>query len=471
MKITIKKPEHRLLLFIIPLAFFIFATMLFMVFRDTPTNLAPLLSALIIFVYASTKKVENLPSFLDLLLLVGLIVVLFFVLSFLPPAITGFSELFPNILKVFAFGVCAVGFVMMVTLLFDSLELSLLFSIFISQMGSALEGGSLNIGISLFCASLTAAMLTFRLHSRSQIVKATFFSVLVFFLAYILESTEFLFLMMPVNLHFFGLTILVGIAASVLMMMVLPITVGGLLYIFEYVFKVVTNISLLELSDFNRPLLKRLILEAPGTYQHSLVVANLSEAAAEAIGANSLLARVGGYYHDIGKLEKSEFFVENQLLHQNAHKDLKPSISRLIILNHVKEGVEIAKKYRLNPRIIDFINQHHGKTVIYYFYKLAQQMEPGEEHTEEEYRYPGPRPQSKEIAIVSLADTIEAMSRILDDPSPARIEELVREVVRKRFMEGELDDTNLTMKDAEAITQSFVRVLNASFHTRINYPK
>jgi cyclic-di-AMP phosphodiesterase PgpH len=471
MKIIIKKPEHRILLFIIPVAFFIFATMLFMVFRDTPTNLAPLLSALILFVYASTKKVENLPSFLDLLLLVGIIVVLFFLLSFLPPAITGFSELFPNILKVFAFGVCAVGFVMMITLLFDSLELSLLFSIFISQMGSALEGGSLNVGISLFCASLTAAMLTFRLRSRSQIVKATFFSVLIFFLAYILESTEFLFLMMPVNMHFFGLTILVGIAASVLMMMVLPITVGGLLYVFEYVFKVVTNISLLELSDFNRPLLNRLILEAPGTYQHSLVVANLSEAAAEAINANSLLARVGGYYHDIGKLEKSEFFAENQILHQNAHKDLKPSMSRLIILNHVKEGVEVAKKYHLNPRIIDFITQHHGKTVIYYFYKLAQQMEHDEELTEEEYRYPGPRPQSKEIAIVSLADTIEAMSRILDDPSPSRIEEMVRDVVRKRFMEGELDDTSLTMKDVAAITQSFVRVLNATFHTRINYPK
>ena len=261
----------------------------------------------------------------------GLIVMVFFMLSFLPPSITGFPELFPNIIKVFAFGVCAIGFVMMITLLFDSLELSLLFSIFISQLGAALEGGSLNIGVSLFCASLVSAMLTFRLRSRSQIVKATFFSVLIFFLSYILESTEFLFIMVPVNMHFFGLTVLVGITASVLMMLVLPVVVSGLLYIFEYTFKVVTNMSLLELSDFNRPLLKRLILEAPGTYQHSLVVSNLSEAAADAIGANSLLARVGAYYHDIGKLEKSEYFVENQLLHQNAHKDLKPSMSKLII--------------------------------------------------------------------------------------------------------------------------------------------
>ncbi len=451
--------------------FFVFAGLLFLVFRETPTNLAPLLAALILFGYAVKKKIEGLPSFLDLLLLAGIIIVVFFMLSFLPSAMTGYPELFPNILKVFAFGIAAVGFVMLVTLLFDNLELSLLFCIFISQLGSALEGGSLNIGISLFCASLVAAMMTYRLRSRSQIVKAVFGSVGVFFIAYILESTEFLFLMAPVNLQFFMMTLTAGVVVSVAMMIVLPVAVSGCLYLFEYVFKVVTNLSLLELSDFNNKLLRRLILEAPGTYQHSLVVANLSEAAAESIGANSLLARVGGYYHDIGKLEKPEFFSENQLSRENAHKDLKPSMSKLIILNHVKEGMEIANKYRLNPRIVDFVAQHHGKTVIYYFYKLAQQMEPGEELAEEEYRYPGPRPQTKEIAIVSLADTLEAVSRTLDDPSPARIEELVREVVRKRFMDGELDDTDLTMKDAEAISQSFIHVLNALFHTRVNYPK
>jgi len=248
------------------------------------------------------------------------------------------------------------------------------------------------------------------------------------------------------------------------------IVVIGVLPVFEYIFRVVTNISLLELSDFNHPILKKMILEAPGTYQHSLVVANLAEAAAEAIGANPLLARVGAYYHDIGKINRSNYFVENQIPYRDVHKGLKPSISKLIIINHVKEGVELAKKYHLNPNIIDFITQHHGRSLVYYFYQRAKELEPGSED-EEEYRYPGPRPQSKEVAIVSLADTIEALSRTLEEPTPSRIEEMVKEVVRKKFIEGELDESELTLKDLEKITNSFIRILNAIFHTRINYPQ
>jgi len=254
-----------------------------------------------------------------------------------------------------------------------------------------------------------------------------------------------------------------GVISAGIVLLFLPI--------FEYVFRVITSISLLELSDSRHPLMKRLIMEAPGTYHHSLVVANLSEAAAEAIGANFLLARIGAYYHDIGKLDKSNYFSENQIAYKDAHKDLKPSMSKLIIMNHVKEGVDLAKAQKLNPRIIDFIRQHHGRTLVYYFYHRAKELEPGSEQQEEEYRYPGPRPQSRETAIVSLADTIEALSRTLDDPSPSRIEEMVKEVVRKRFMEGELDESDLTLKDIDKITQQFVRILNALFHTRVNYPK
>lgn len=145
-------------------------------------------------------------------------------------------------------------------------------------------------------------------------------------------------------------------------------------------------------------------------------------------------------------------------------------MSKLIIFNHVKEGAELAKKHHLNPKIVDFIFQHHGKTLVYYFYQRAKELEPEGKH-EEEYRYPGPKPQYKEVAIVGLADTIEALSRTLDDPTPSRIEEMVRDVVRKRFMEGELDECSLTLRDLEKITQSFIRVLNAMFHTRVNYPK
>jgi putative nucleotidyltransferase with HDIG domain len=227
---------------------------------------------------------------------------------------------------------------------------------------------------------------------------------------------------------------------------------------------------LLELSDFNHPLLKKMILEAPGTYQHSLVVANLAEAAAESIGANPLLCRVGAYYHDVGKIIKPHYFVENQIPYRDVHKNLKPSISKMIIINHVKEGAELAKKYRLRQTIIDFITEHHGRSLVYYFYQRAKELHDQQDH-EEEYRYPGPRPQSKEIAIVSLADTIEAFSRTMEEPTPARIKEMVKDVVRKRFTEGELDESELTLKDLERITESFVRILNAIFHTRINYPQ
>jgi hypothetical protein len=213
-----------------------------------------------------------------------------------------------------------------------------------------------------------------------------------------------------------------------------------------------------------------MILEAPGTYQHSLVVANLAETAAETINANSLLARVGAYYHDIGKIDKPQYFVENQIPYRDMHKKLKPSISKMIIINHVKKGIELAKKYRLNPRIIDFIQQHHGKSLVYFFYRRAQEIEPNTDD-KEEYRYPGPKPQTKEVALVSLADAVEAFSRTVEEPTPSRIEEMVREVVKRKFISGELDESDLTLKDLENITKSFVRILNAIFHTRINYPQ
>jgi hypothetical protein len=326
-----------------------------------------------------------------------------------------------------------------------------------------MEGGNFNVLISLLCASLVSSMLVFRVRRRFEVIKAGVLAGIVqFFIAFLMEREQSFFILSNLDFNLLKICLLNGLISSVVVLGVLPI--------FEYIFKVVTNISLLELSDFNHPLLRRLILEAPGTYQHSLVVANLSEAAAEAIGANSLLARVGAYYHDIGKVLKPEYFIENQIPYRDIHKKLKPSMSKLIIINHVKEGVELAKKYRLNPRIIDFITQHHGRSLVYYFYHKAMQLEPKTEQ-EEEYRYPGPKPQSKETAIVSLADTVEASSRTLEEPTPSRIEEMVKEVVRRKFMEGELDESNLTLKDLEEISRQFIRVLNAIFHTRINYPK
>jgi hypothetical protein len=244
-----------------------------------------------------------------------------------------------------------------------------------------------------------------------------------------------------------------------------------LLPIFEFLFKITTDLTLLELSDLNRPLLKKMVLNAPGTYHHSLIVGNLAEAASDAIGANSLLARVGAYYHDIGKIEKAEYFSENETGHKSPHEKLAPSMSALIIQSHIKDGIELAKKHNLNKTIIDFIAQHHGTGLIYYFYQRAlEKIGDDEKLKEEAFRYPGPKPQTKEAAIILLADAVEASSRTLNDPTPSRIKGLVQKIINNKFIDNQLDECDLTLKDLNKIAAAFVRTLTGIFHTRVEYP-
>ena len=250
------------------------------------------------------------------------------------------------------------------------------------------------------------------------------------------------------------------------------VIVTGVLPIFENIFKVTTDISLLELADLNHPILKEMVMKAPGTYHHSLVVGNLAEAACEAIKANPLLARVSSYFHDIGKIEKAPYFSENQLSPvDSAHDKLSPTMSSLIITNHVKNGVELAKKYKLNRNIIDIINQHHGTGLVFYFFKRALEKVTDEEVGEQSFRYPGPKPQTKEAACVLLADSVEAASRTLDDPTPSRIKGLVRKVINNKFIDGQLDECDLTLKDLERISEVFTHILTGIFHTRVKYPE
>ena len=277
-----------------------------------------------------------------------------------------------------------------------------------------------------------------------------------------------------------GLGILNNLESSVIfkdasMFLMNGIAVGiiivGTLHIFESLFKITTNISLLELADPNNPLLKELILKAPGTYHHSLIVGNLAEAACDVIGANGLLARVGSYYHDIGKVEKSEYFAENQPITESQHDKLAPTMSSLIIINHVKDGLEKAKKAGLNGALMDFIEQHHGTGLIYYFYQRAlESVEDLNKLEEEGFRYPGPKPQTKETAIVHLADSVEAASRTLQNPTPANLEELVRRIINNKFIDGQLDECDLTLKDLNIIAGTFTKVLTGVYHTRVQYP-
>lgn len=261
--------------------------------------------------------------------------------------------------------------------------------------------------------------------------------------------------------------ILIGISNG-LLSAVLAI---GILPFLESAFGIITSVKLLELSNPNHPLLKRLMLEAPGTYHHSIMVANLAESGAEASKANSLLARVGSYYHDVGKIKRPYFFVENQLSGDNPHDKLSPNLSALIVTSHVKDGLELAKEYGLPKEIQAFIPEHHGTTKTGYFYQKATEENGKESVLEENFCYDGPVPLSKETAIVMLADGAEAAVRSLSRPTPGRIEGTVRKLIQDRLEAGQLDRSDLTLKDLDSIAKAFTRVLTGIVHSRVEYPQ
>ena len=249
----------------------------------------------------------------------------------------------------------------------------------------------------------------------------------------------------------------------------------GLLPFIERMFDVQTDISLLELGDVQHPLLQELVRRAPGTYNHSINVASIAETAAEAIGVNGLLVRVGAYFHDIGKMLKPAYFVENQGPEGNRHETLQPAMSTLVIIAHVKDGVDLARQHGLPQSIIDFIEQHHGTTLVEYFYRReAKRLESDPdagELDESTFRYPGPKPQTKEAAVLMLADVVESASRALSDPTPARIESLVHDLALKRLLDGQFDECGLTLSEMRTIEDSLVKSLTAVYHGRVRYPE
>jgi putative nucleotidyltransferase with HDIG domain len=362
---------------------------------------------------------------------------------------------------------------------------------FVSLWGSIVYWGSpgghernafVYLVMGLICG-FVAVFVTLQVRRRSRLIRAGLFvGLATWLLALTFGHINVPWDIFPtVDWQILGAESLAAVASGILTAMI----VSGALPVMETMFRVTTDISWLEAADLNHPLLRRMTIEAPGTYHHSLVVANLAESAAEIVGANPTMCRVCAYFHDIGKLVKPDYFTENMRAGRNLHDDLAPTMSALIIIAHVKEGVDLALKHNLNQRVIDVIQEHHGTSLVGYFYKRAlQQQEDARqggkimnireddipEVREESFRYGGPKPQSRESGIISLADAVESASRCLEKVTPNRLEQLIHDIIEKRIIDGQLDECDLTMREIQAVAENFAYTLTSMLHSRIAYP-
>jgi putative nucleotidyltransferase with HDIG domain len=354
---------------------------------------------------------------------------------------------------------------MLLTIMFDARS-AFFIVIIICLLVSAVRGGDYDILLPNMTASFLVIYSVRDFKNRSQIFVSMFYILLGYIIAISAIGME----------RYESFTVLKNqVLMASLNSLLSPILAYGLLLFYEKVFGIATDLVFLELTDFNHPLLRELASKAPGTFHHSIVMGNLAEQAAKEIGANQILTRVGCYYHDIGKTFKPNYFVENQSGEDepSKHQQLNPSLSAKVIMSHVKNGIELAERYRLPKEVIDFIPMHHGTTLVAYFYEKAKADHDisGEAIHDYIYRYPGPKPQSKETGLVMLADGIEAATRAIEDPTPAKIETQIDEIIKSRFIEGELDECDLTLKDLIKIRKSFLKTLIGIHHQRIKYPE
>jgi len=353
---------------------------------------------------------------------------------------------------------------MLVSLLINR-HLALVLSIFLSVIITFLFDGKIGLFLFSFLGSVVASYQIVDCRQRTAFFKVGFILGIVNMAAIILLRL----LNNDVPNIDTLIIILMGFAGG----LVSGIIAAGLTPLFEALFHYTTDIRLLELANLNQPIFQRMIIEAPGTYHHSIIVASMVEAAAEAIKANSLLAKVSAYYHDIGKMTKPQYFIENQQNGENKHDKLSPKMSSLVIISHVKDGCELAGKLKLGPKLTNIIREHHGTSMVSFFYEKAKKDKDPSIRSlpESDFRYPGPKPQIREAGLVLLGDIVEASSRSLSNPTPSRIKTLVRERINGVFSDGQLDECELTLRDLNRIAESFNLILNGIFHHRIDYPE
>lgn len=396
--------------------------------------------------------------------------IVFFLKIFIFLTETSFASKFGSILpsSTFLYAAPAAAGPMIVGLVITSGEVLWLFTAFLSLVLGLMTEMNFTFMIVSFASGIAAARGVYSCKKRNDIYWAGIRTGAVNALMVALLLTVARFdqesfvreIVSSVPAGFLG-----GIFASMLTMIVIPFV--------ESIFRYTTDVKLLELSNLNHPLLKEMIVKSPGTYHHSMLVGSMVEAAAEEIGANPLLGKVMCYYHDIGKMAHPNYFIENQKPGNNPHDGISPFMSKTLLVAHVKDGVELGIKHKLGKPIIDGIIQHHGTTLISYFYNKAldQKSDGDPEISEEEFRYPGPKPQFREAALCMLADSIEAASRSLDEPTPVRLQNIVRNIIQRKFMEGQLDECSLTLKDLSKVESAFTRILLGIYHQRIDYPR
>ncbi|WP_272495703.1 HD family phosphohydrolase [Bacillus pinisoli] len=348
-------------------------------------------------------------------------------------------------------------------------RLAMLASMILAISGSVIFNGGISssfnfsIGIYFLISCIAGILFLGKHNQRAKILQTGLFVGIINFI--VLSALVLLkngHLVSFESTPFFIMSLLSGIVSAVLAI--------GLLPFFEAGFGILSTMRLIELSNPNHPLLRKILTETPGTYHHSVMVANLSEAACEAVGANGLLARVGSYYHDIGKTKRPQFFIENQMNRENPHDKISPQLSKTIIVSHATDGAELLRMHKMPKEIVDIAEQHHGTTLLRYFYHKATQNSE-KEIEENDFRYAGPKAQTKEIAIIGIADSVEAAVRSMNHPSPHKIEAIVNGIIKERLQDGQLDECDITMKELDIIAKSFCETMQGIFHSRIEYPE
>jgi len=430
-------------------------------------------SILLLITYAFSKRYVRKfnPTRDDMYFLGGVLILLLLSVRLAAAVSSGLRDLFPYEVQVqvlyYAIPVAAGA---MLTRYILNSEIALVFAIVASALTGMFLEGDLDLSIYYLISSIAAASAIAHVTRRSAILRAGVMvglvnaaMILAIKLITVLSVTAVFTtqqVIFSMALGFVG-----GILAAIFVMVLAPIA--------ELIFNYVTDIKLLELGNLNHPLLREMIVKAPGTYHHSQLVAVLAEASAAEIGANPLLARVGSYFHDIGKMRKPAYFIENQQGGPNLHDKLAPSMSALIISSHVKDGIELAREHKLPQKIVDFIPQHQGTKIISFFYNKAVEQNPDKETPvdERKYRYAGPNPQTREAGIILLADGVEAAVRSISEKSPQRISGMVQKIINKNFTEAQLDECEMTLKDLHLIAETFTRVLIGIYHQRIEYPE